>query len=146
MAFAWRKASILAPTGLADLEVLLDEVAALVKLRVVIGQLLELSVGPLEFGFCLHVVCFGSSLLSRLADDVVGVRIYGCIGVLHEVLIGLLRVFLGPDGLGLHCLRVVDNLLQHGQDTAAARIVLVGVEARRWGRTRRLLPGGLLEK
>merc|ERR1719247_3031860 len=49
-----------------------------------------------------------------------------------------------PDGLGLHGLRVVDDLLEHAHDAARCLVLRVGLEARgrRWPRGLLLLPDG----
>merc|ERR1719454_1871980 len=69
---------LLIPGGLADLEVLHDEVAVLVELGVVVGKLLQLEEGGLLVG-----------------DGLLGVLLDGGVGVLDEVLVCRLCLSLG---------------------------------------------------
>merc|ERR1719162_644124 len=97
--------------GLADLEILHDEITALVKLGIVVRELLELEehrllvfIGLIQVSLCL-------GLLLGLVNDLLGLGLDGCVGLFHEILICLLGILFSADGLCLHCLGIVDDLL-----------------------------------
>merc|ERR1719453_2574015 len=89
------------------------------------------------------LVALGDGLGLALARDVPGLLAEREVRVLDEGLVGLLRVRLGLDGVGLERLRVGDDLLDHGEEAARAGGLLVLLEARRRRRPGRLLALGL---
>mmetsp|Transcript_14463 Transcript_14463/g.21927 ORF Transcript_14463/g.21927 Transcript_14463/m.21927 type:complete len:339 (-) Transcript_14463:879-1895(-) len=117
------------------------------QLGVVVGELLQLQDNGLLGLLGLDQIALCAGLDLGLLDDVLALGFDGGVGLLDEVLVGLLRVLLGADRLGLHGLRIADDLLDELDDTSAAGVVLVGLEAcRRRGADRLLLldEGGLL--
>merc|ERR1719240_1849786 len=122
---------LLVHRSLADLEVLHDEVAALVELGRVLGQTLKLRQRRLEVAFGLHEIALGLGLVLAHHHERLLRRLDGIVGVLQEGLVGVLRVALGHDGLALHVLRVVDDALEHRQDASGARARRVLLEPRR---------------
>merc|ERR1719213_1476609 len=131
--------------GLADLEVLHDEVAILVELGVVVGELLQLEECGLLVGNCLLKVLLGLCLLLGLVHLRLGLLLNGGVGVLDEILVGSLSLRFGTGGIGLHLLGIVDDLLDHADDATGGTALLVLLESRR--RRRGLLvlkEGGLL--
>merc|ERR1719487_2387644 len=122
---------LLVHRSLADLEVLHDEVAALVELGRVLGQTLKLRQRRLEVAFGLHEIALGLGLVLAHHHERLLRSLNGIVGVLQEGLVGVLRVALGHDGLALHVLRVVDDALEHRQDAPGARARRVLLEPRR---------------
>merc|ERR1719238_1547844 len=121
---------LLVPSLLADVEVLEREVAGLVQVRVLVRKLLRLRHRSLLTLSGSGLVLLGLGLLARLLGDEPGLLLDGAVRVLHELLVGLLRVRLGLHGLGLEHLRVTDDLLDHPHDTTGAGRLLVLLEAR----------------
>merc|ERR1719502_786843 len=130
---------LLIPGSLADLEVLHDEVAVLVELRVVVGELLQLEEGGLLVGDCLLEVLLRLGALLGLVDLGLGLLLNGGVCVLDEILICLLGLSLGAGGICLHLLGVVDDLLDHAHDTTGGTALLVLLESWRRRRTLGLL-------
>merc|ERR1719454_2405063 len=108
---------LLIPGGLADLEVLHDEIAVLVELGVVVGELLQLEKGGLLVGDCLLEVLLGLCPLLSLVDLRLGLLLNGGVGVRDEILVCLLCLGLSASGIGLHLLGVIDDLLDHAHNT-----------------------------
>merc|ERR1719379_2816131 len=73
---------LLIPGSLADLEVLHDEVAVLVELGVVVGELLQLEEGGLLVGDCLLEILLGLCPLLSLVDLGLGLLLDGGVCVL----------------------------------------------------------------
>merc|ERR1719498_2065384 len=130
---------LLIPGGLADLEVLHDEVAVLVELSVVVGKLLQLEESGLLVGDGLLHVLLGLGALLGLVHLGLGLLLNGGVGVLDEVLVCLLGLSLGAGGISLHLLGIIDDFLDHAHDTTGSTALLVLLES---GRRRRAL--GLL--
>merc|ERR1719159_2054241 len=124
--------------SLADFEILHQEVARLVQIRLLVLQLLLLvqSRVPVLLRGC--EIALGLGLLPGLVRDLTRLLLDRRIRVLHERLVGLLRVRLGLDRVGLELLRLADDLLDHAHDAASPRGLLVLLEARRRGRAGRL--------
>merc|ERR1719502_120677 len=74
--------NLLIPGSLADLEILHDEIAVLVELGVVVGELLQLEKGGLLVGDCLLKVLLGLCPLLSLVDLRLGLLLNGGVGVL----------------------------------------------------------------
>merc|ERR1719460_3060277 len=98
--------NLLIPGSLADLEILHDEIAVLVELSVVVGELLQLEKGGLLVGDCLLEVLLGLYPLLSLVDLRLGLLLDGGVGVSDEILVCLLSLSLGAGGIGLHLLGV----------------------------------------
>merc|ERR1719213_845655 len=79
--------NLLIPGSLADLEVLHDEVAILVELSVVVGELLQLEEGGLLVGDRLLKVLLSLCLLLSLVDLRLGLLLNGLVGVSDEILV-----------------------------------------------------------
>mmetsp|Transcript_114105 Transcript_114105/g.322673 ORF Transcript_114105/g.322673 Transcript_114105/m.322673 type:complete len:263 (+) Transcript_114105:38-826(+) len=126
--------------GLPEFEVFHHEVAARMQLRVVVGELLQLKHHRLLALFRLHEDHLRLRLRLRLVDDVLVLRLHGSVCILHEILVGFLGILFRADGLGLHGLRVADDLLEQAHDATRRGALLVGLEARRWRRPCGLLP------
>merc|ERR1719163_2448215 len=69
--------NLLIPGSLADLKILHDEIAVLVELSVVIGELLQLEEGGLLVGDCLLKVLLGLCPLLSLVDLRLGLLLDG---------------------------------------------------------------------
>mmetsp|Transcript_78753 Transcript_78753/g.172692 ORF Transcript_78753/g.172692 Transcript_78753/m.172692 type:complete len:422 (+) Transcript_78753:254-1519(+) len=110
------------------------------QLGVVVGELLQLQDNGLLGLLGLDQIALCAGLDLGLLDDVLALGFDGGVGLLDEVLVGLLRVLLGADRLGLHGLRIADDLLDELDDTSAAGVVLVGLEAGRRRGSSWLLP------
>merc|ERR1719454_664786 len=121
--------NLLIPGSLADLEILHDEIAVLVELSVVVGELLQLEKGGLLVGDCLLEVLLGLCPLLSLVDLRLGLLLNGGVGVRDEILVCLLSLSLGAGGIGLHLLGVVDDLLDHAHDTTGGTALLVLLES-----------------
>merc|ERR1719163_1125663 len=100
--------NLLIPGSLADLEILHDEIAVLVELSVVVGELLQFEKGGLLVGDCLLEVLLGLCPLLSLVDLRLGLLLDGGVGVSHEILVCLLCLGLSASGIGLHLLGVID--------------------------------------
>merc|ERR1719327_1005533 len=116
---------------LANVEVLQREVAGLVEVGVLVGELLSLIHGRLLSLFGRNLVRVGIRLLLGLLRDAARLLLNGLVRVLDVRLVGLLRIGLGLDRLGLEGLRVADDLLHHPHNTTGTRGLLVLLEARR---------------
>merc|ERR1719162_794511 len=125
--------------GLADLEILHDEITALVELGIVVRELLELEKDSLLVFIGLIQVSLCLGLLLGLVNDLLGLGLDGCVGLFHEILICLLGILFSADGLCLHCLGIVDDLLDHAHDTTRRLVLGIVLEAWRRRRTSRLL-------
>merc|ERR1719454_943349 len=121
--------NLLVPGSLADLEVLHDEIAVLVELGVVVGELLQLEKGGLLVGDCLLKVLLGLCPLLGLVDLRLGLLLNGGVGVSDEILVCLLCLGLSASGIGLHLLGVIDDLLDHAHDTTGGTALLVLLES-----------------
>merc|ERR550514_18726 len=130
---------LLVARGLPELKVLNDEITASVELAVIVRQLLELEHDSLLRLLRLDKVRFRLCLLLALVHDVLALRLDGVVRLLYKVLVRLLGVLLRADGLGLHGLSVVDDLLDHAHHTTRTGVLFVRLEA--GGRRR---PRGLL--
>merc|ERR1719265_762346 len=100
---------------LPDIEVLHREVARLVQVRVLILELLLLVLRSLEALLRRGLVRLSSGLLRRLVRDVTGLLLDRRVRVLHVRLVGLLRIGLRLDGVGLELLGLGDDLVQHAE-------------------------------
>merc|ERR1719163_2778783 len=100
--------NLLIPGSLADLEILHDEIAVLVELGVVVGEILQLEKGGLLVGDCLLEVLLGLCLLLSLVDLRLGLLLNGGVFVGDEILVGLLSLSFGAGCIGLHLLGIVD--------------------------------------
>merc|ERR1719240_2152440 len=112
---------------LPDLEVLQHEIAAAVQIRILVRQLLELS----HYRLLLHLIALRLRLLLSLIGNVSALRLDAVIRLLHEILVGLLRILLRLDRLRLHRLGVVDDLLDHAHHTSSRPALLVLLKPRR---------------
>merc|ERR1719498_251283 len=132
---------------LADFEVLRDEIAALMELGVVVRELLKLKQSGLLVLICLGEVLLRLGLLLRLVGHGLGLFLDRRVGLLDEIFVCFLGILFRANRLGLHCLGIVDNLLDHAHNAASGLVLLVLLEARRRGRACWLLllqEGGLL--
>mmetsp|Transcript_65017 Transcript_65017/g.168986 ORF Transcript_65017/g.168986 Transcript_65017/m.168986 type:complete len:253 (+) Transcript_65017:182-940(+) len=109
------------------------------QLCVVVGELLQLKHHGLLGLLGLHQLLLGLGPLLRLLHDVLALGLDGSVGLLHEILIGLLRILLGTDGLCFHGLGIADDLLDHAHHAATCGVLIVGLEASRRRRPHRLL-------
>merc|ERR1719198_685671 len=123
--------NLLITGGLADLEVLHDEVAALVEFGVVVRELLQLKQSVFLVLGCLVQVLLGLCTLLNLVGLRLGLLLDRRVGILDEILVRLLGVLLGADDLSLHGLGIVDDGLDHAHDTAGVLVLLVLLESRR---------------
>merc|ERR1719456_993462 len=105
-----QRLNLLIAGSLAKIEVLENEVAALVQLRVVVRQLLKLKHDGLLRLFRLDEVRLSLCPHFGLLHDVFALRLNRCVRLLHEVLVCLLRILLRADGLRLHSLCIVYDL------------------------------------
>merc|ERR1719502_1350461 len=110
---------------LPDLEVLQHEIAAAVQIRILVRQLLELSHYRLLLHLSLHLIALRLRLLLSLIGNVSALRLDAVIRLLHEILVGLLRILLRLDRLG-----VVDDLLDHAHHASSRTALLVLLEPR----------------
>merc|ERR1740129_2103466 len=125
--------------SLAKVEVIQDEVATLLQLSIVIGELLQLEeytffglLGLDEIDLCL-------GLLLGLVHDVPALRLDRVVGLLDKILVCFLRILLRSDGLSLHGLGISDDLLDHADHAPIRRILLVLFKTWWWGWANRLL-------
>merc|ERR1719502_214420 len=123
---------LLIASSLADLEVLEHKVAAGVQLSLVVCKLFQLQHNSFLVFLGLNEISFCLCLALRLVDNVLGFLLDGVVGVLDKVFIGLLGILFRTDHFGLHCLGIVDDLLDHTHDSTGSSILLVGLEAWRW--------------
>merc|ERR1719487_283068 len=125
---------LLVTGSLADLEIFHDEITALMQLGVVVGELLQLQKHVLLclVGFCQ--VLLGLCLFFRLVHHFLGLGLNGRVGFLNKILVCLLGILLRADGVSLHGLGIIDDLLDHAHDTASCCVLLVLLESwwRRW--------------
>merc|ERR1719335_1380149 len=131
---------------LPDVEVLQGEVARLVQISVLVHELLLLVHGRLLRLLGRDLVRLSRRLLLGLVRDVTRLLLDRLVRVLHVRLVGLLRIGLSLDRLGLEGLGVAHDLLEHAHDTAGTRRLLVLLEARRRRRAHRLLLRGHLDE
>merc|ERR1719429_562769 len=119
--------------SLAKVEVLEDEVAALLQLSIVIGELLQLQDYAVSGLLGLDKIDLCLGLLLGLVHDVPALRLDRVVRLLHKILICFLRIFLRTDGLSLHGLGISHDLLDHAHHTPVRRIVLVLFKSWWWG-------------
>eukprot|EP00415_Alexandrium_ostenfeldii_P004679 UN4679 len=90
------------PGSLTHFEILHHKVAALVQLRLVVRELLQLQHHGLLVLLRGNQVGLRLGLLVRLVHNRLALGLDGGVCHLDKVLVRLLRVLLRPDGLGLH--------------------------------------------
>merc|ERR1719240_1194024 len=105
---------------------------------------MQLTVGLREicqFGHCVVValgvldeILVGLGLLLGLLNDLRSLVLDGGIAVLDEILVTLLGVLLGNNGLVLHGLGIVDDGLDHALDSTSLLVLAVVLEASHWRR------------
>merc|ERR1719389_284837 len=117
---------------LPKLKILQCKVAALVQIGVFIGQLLKLTKNRVPLCLCLDLGSFCLGFHFGFGNNVLCLHLNGCIGVLHEIFVHLLGVFLTTNGLRLHRLGVINDALHHAHDTAGSCVLFVRLEAWRW--------------
>mmetsp|Transcript_50852 Transcript_50852/g.118522 ORF Transcript_50852/g.118522 Transcript_50852/m.118522 type:complete len:535 (-) Transcript_50852:327-1931(-) len=120
---------LLRSESLPGFEVLHQKVAALVEAVLRGRQGVQGVLGALPTLARLHQGFLQVGLLGLLVHDGLLLLLDGIRGVLRECLVGLLRALLRAEGLGLHGLGVIDQLLQHGQDAEALFVGLIILEA-----------------
>merc|ERR1719240_34991 len=130
---------LLLESGLANVEVLHGEVAALVEVSVLRLVLLLHVQRRRQVLLRRDLVALSSGLGLALGGDVTRLLPEREVRVLDEGFVRLLRVRLGLDRVSLEGLRVRDDLLDHGEQAARTRGLLVLLEARRRRRAGRLL-------
>merc|ERR1719350_1500964 len=115
--------------SLSDLEILHDEITALVELRIVVGELLKLEQDGLLVLVGLVQISLSLGLFLGLVNNLLGLGLNGCIRFLDKILVRLLSILFGADCLGLHGFCIIDNLLNHAHHTTCCRILLVLLES-----------------
>merc|ERR1719460_1845035 len=135
---------LLVERSLAGVEVLEREVAALVEVRVLVHELLQLVQSRGQLHLRRHLILLRRGFFLALVGDGTNLVLNGGVRVLDERLVGLLRVGLRLDGVRLHRLRFGDDLLQHAHHPAGSGGLLVGLEPGRRRRTGRLLGARLV--
>merc|ERR1719238_2151765 len=130
---------LLVAGGLAKIKILQHEVAALVQLEVVVPELLELQLHGRQFLLRLCLVGLSLRLVLGLVHNLLGLCLDRRVRVLDKVLVRLLGILLRANGLRLHGLGVVDDLLDHAHHAARGLVLIVRLEAWRWGRANGLL-------
>merc|ERR1719387_911534 len=114
------------------LEILHQEIAAFVEVRVDLVELLEFRKHLVARGFSIDEILLRLRLFRALRHDVFVLLSERLRSVFSKLFKRRLSLLFAADGLGLHGLRVVDDLLDHTHDTAWGGTFLVGLEA--WGR------------
>merc|ERR1719506_250604 len=102
------------------------------QFRLVVGKLLQLKHRGLLVLLGFYEVCLCLCFALTLVDNVFAFCLDRVISVLDEVLVCLLSIFLGTDDFSLHCLCIVNDLLDHAHDSTSSGILLVGLKAWRW--------------
>merc|ERR1719198_673121 len=109
------------------------------KLSIVIGKLLKFKEHVLLGLVGLCQVSLSLGFLLSLVDHLLGLCLDGRISLLDEILIRLLGILLRADGISLHGLGIVDDLLDHAHHATSSGVLLVLLEARRRRRASWLL-------
>merc|ERR1719181_1513329 len=130
---------LLVQRRLVGVEVVEREVAALVEVRVLVHELLQLVEGRGQLFLSRDLILLRRGFLLALVGDGTNLVFNRSIRVLNERLVCLLRISLCLDGVRLHRLRLGDDLIQHAHHTAGSRRLLVLLESRRRRRAGRLL-------
>merc|ERR1719310_1937016 len=99
------------------------------KFRLIVRQLFQLKHDGFLVLLSLDMITLGLCLVLRLVDNVFALGLDRGIGLFDEVLVSLLRIFFRADGLGLHRLSIVDDLLDHTHDAARSCVLLIAIEA-----------------
>merc|ERR1719498_2069365 len=91
--------NLLITSSLADFEILHHKIAALMKFCIVIGELLKFKKNVLLRLVGLGQISLSLGLLLGLVHHLLGLGLDGSVGLLDEILIGLLGVLLRADGI-----------------------------------------------
>merc|ERR1719271_566447 len=124
--------------SLADLEVIQIVVATLVEATLRRREAIELVVHSVELRLCLRnrFLCLGLVLI--LVGDALGLRFNGRVGLLTELLVGLLGLVFVVGRLCHQRLGVVDDLVERHEYAAGSPmrlLVVLEVRRRQWRRT-----------
>merc|ERR1719203_11783 len=118
--------------GLTKVKIFQNEIAALMQLCVVIGQLLQLQHNRLLGFFRFNQVCLGLCLQLGLVDNFFALGLNGGVCLLNKVFVSFLRILFGADRFCLHGFGIANDLLNHAHDTTACSVLLVSLESWRW--------------
>merc|ERR1719271_335553 len=124
--------------SLADLEVIQIVVATLVEATLRRREAVELVVHSVELRLCLRnrFLCLGLVLI--LVGDALGLRFNGRVGLLTELLVGLLGLVFVVGRLCHQLPGIVDDLVERHEYAAGSPVrllVVLEVRRRRWRRT-----------
>merc|ERR1719213_488831 len=89
--------NLIIPGGLTKFKVLEREIAALVKICVLVHELLNLTHGGLQLTFGFDLLPLSLGLHITFGHNVLGLCFNGGVRVLDKALVRLLRVLLSPD-------------------------------------------------
>merc|ERR1719301_182888 len=106
--------------SLTELKILQCEIAALVEVCILVHELLDLTHHSLMLSFSLNLLLLSLCFHVTLGDDVLGLCLNGCVGVLDEVFVGFLRIFLSANCLCLHGLGIINDALHHTHNTTTS--------------------------